>query len=145
MCKSGCTECDTLPFKKHIVDCSRQDWHQHVSDSWRFTVYVTLQPGLRLQPWLHNVNNKTILRDSLIIFHMAVCDLETQICEHLGVALEFPPCVNLFSCPLVKYLRLEFSSLWNPTIILYSVLFTDASTLSFARYLYSRKEFLLCT
>ena len=52
-------------IKQRLIDCHSQNWHEHISNSTRFTIYRMLKISISLEPYFTSVTNKHI-RDVLI-------------------------------------------------------------------------------
>ena len=54
-------------FMQRFVDCHSQNWHEHVSNSTRFSIYRMFKTSVSLEPYFTSVANKHI-SDILIKF-----------------------------------------------------------------------------
>ena len=64
-------------FKQRLIDCHSQNWHEHISNSTRFTIYRMFKISISLEPYFTSVTNKHI-RDVLIRFRIGASNIRTH-------------------------------------------------------------------
>ena len=64
-------------FEQRLVDCHSQNWHEHISNSTRFTIYRMFKISISLEPYFTSVTNKHI-RDVLIRFRIGASNIRTH-------------------------------------------------------------------
>ena len=64
-------------YMERLIDCHSQNWHEHVSNSTRFSLYRMFKTSSSLEPYFTSVTNKHI-RDILIKFRIGA----SNICVH---------------------------------------------------------------
>ena len=63
-------------FKQRPTDCHSQNWHEHISNSTRFTIYRMFKISISLEPYFTSVTNKHI-RGVLIRFRIGASNIHT--------------------------------------------------------------------
>ena len=81
-------------FRQRLVDCFHQGWHEHVSQSGRFSVYMTFKTSVSLESYFVSIHNKH-LRDLVIKFRLGIFDIRVN--EH-----RYTDSTD-FSCPLCGF------------------------------------------
>ena len=46
-------------IKQRLIDCHSQNWHEHISNSTRFTIYRMLKISISLETVLHLCDKQT--------------------------------------------------------------------------------------
>ena len=105
-------------FKQRLIDCHSQNWHEHISNSTRFTIYRMFKISISLEPYFTSVTNKHI-RDVLIRFRIGASSIRThklRYVAHTPGDLMCPLCNTayedemhiLFYCKLLDNLRQKY-------------------------------------
>ena len=72
-------------FKQRLIDCHSQNWHEHISNSTRFTIYRMFKISISLEPHFTSVTNKHI-RDVLIRFRIEASNIRTHKLRYVAHA-----------------------------------------------------------
>ena len=105
-------------FKQRLIDCHSQNWHEHISNSTRFTIYRMFKIYISLEPYFTSVTNKHI-RDVLIRFGIGASNMRThklRYVAHTPGDLMCPLCNTayedemhtLFYCKFLDDLRQKY-------------------------------------
>ena len=105
-------------FKQRLIDCHSQNWHEHISNSTRFTIYRMFKISISLEPYFTSVTNKYI-RDVLIRFRIGASNIRThklRYVAHTPGDLMCPLCNTayedemhtLFYCKFLDDLRQKY-------------------------------------
>ena len=63
-------------FKQRLIDCHSHSWHEHISNSTRFTIYRMFKISTSLEPYFTSLTNKHIT-DVLIRFRIGASNICT--------------------------------------------------------------------
>ena len=105
-------------IKQRLIDCHSQNWHEHISNSTRFTIYRMLKISISLEPYFTSVTNKHI-SDVLIRFKIGGSNIRThklRYVVHTAGDLMCPLCNTayedemhtLFYCKFLDDLRQKY-------------------------------------
>ena len=64
-------------FMQRFIDCHSQNWHEHVSNSTRFSIYRMFKTSISLEPYFTSVTSKHI-RDILIEFRTGASNIRVH-------------------------------------------------------------------
>ena len=137
-------------YKQRLIDSFCQDWHSHVNESARFTVYRHFKSSVYLETYFVDITNKH-LRDLYIRFRIGASEIQTHKHRYTSDSrhsLQCPLCNSrledemhfLFFCKKLEALRHRFIPAKYtkfPTYITLNNMFNDGSCLqAVARYIY---------
>ena len=74
-------------FKQRLTGCHSQNWHEHISNSTRFTIYRMFKISISLEPYFTSVTSKHI-RDVLIRFRIEASNMRTHKDNKRDIYLE---------------------------------------------------------
>ena len=119
-------------FKQRLIECHSQNWHEHISNSTRFTIYRMFKISISLEPYFPSVTNKHIT-DVLIRFRIGASNIRThklRYVAHTPGDLMCPLCNTayedemhtLFYCKFLDDLRQKIYSqkIYCATFLYYS-------------------------
>ena len=105
-------------FKQRLIDCHSQNWHGHISNSTRFTIYRMFKISISLEPYFTSVTNKHI-RDILIRFRIGASNMRThklRYVAHTPGDLMCPLCNTAYEDEMHTLLQIS----WWPEAKIYS-------------------------
>lgn len=147
-------------FKQRLIDCHSQNWHEHINESTRFTVYRTYKMSIYLESYFSCVTNKHI-RDTLIRFRIGASNIRLHKMRYSACtteSLQCPLCNSgledemhtLFYCKALNDLREKYIPIYytlHPTCDTFQRLMLDDQHLhDLGRYLYhanKRRDIIL--
>ena len=97
-------------IKQRLIDCHSQNWHEHISNSTRFTIYRMFKISISLEPYFTSVTNKHI-RDVLIRFRIGASNIRTPKLRYVAYTpgdLMCPLCNTAYEDEMHTLLYCEF-------------------------------------
>ena len=64
-------------FMQRLIDCQSRNWHEHVSNSTRFSIYRMFKTSFSLEPYFTSLTNKHI-GDVLIKFRIGASNIRVH-------------------------------------------------------------------
>ena len=70
-------------FKQRLIDYHSQNWHEHISNKTRFTIYRMFKISISLEPYFTSVTNK-YTKDVLIRFRIGASNIRTHKLKYIA-------------------------------------------------------------
>ena len=137
-------------FMQRLNDCNSQNWHEHVSNSTRFSIYRMFKTSISFEPYFTSVTNKHI-RDILIKFRIGTSNIRVHkmryvahtpqelLCTLCNTAYEDEMHIS-FYCKSLDDLRQKYiprKYVVRPSVVTLRLLMQDESCLhDLGRFIY---------